>query len=51
VPKFGPLKTYVEVSSAILAIGVAAGVGIFFGFYPAWRAARLDPSKPCATND
>jgi putative ABC transport system permease protein len=43
VPKFGPLKTYVEVSSAVLAIGVAAGVGIFFGFYPAWRAARLDP--------
>jgi putative ABC transport system permease protein len=43
VPKFGPLKTNVELSSALLAIGVAAGVGIFFGLYPAWRAARLDP--------
>jgi len=43
VPKFGPLKTHVEPSSALLAIGVAAGVGIFFGLYPAWRAARLDP--------
>ncbi|HEY5999347.1 MAG TPA: FtsX-like permease family protein, partial [bacterium] len=43
VPQFGPLKTNVEVSSAVLAIGVAGGVGIFFGFYPAWRAARLDP--------
>jgi putative ABC transport system permease protein len=43
VPKFGPLKTNVELASALLAIGVAGGVGIFFGFYPAWRAARLDP--------
>ncbi|HWR98097.1 MAG TPA: ABC transporter permease [Candidatus Methanoperedens sp.] len=43
VPQFGPLKTNVEPASALLAIGVAAGVGIFFGFYPAWRAARLDP--------
>lgn len=43
VPRFSPLQAVVEVSSALLAIGVAAGVGIFFGFYPAWRAARLDP--------
>jgi putative ABC transport system permease protein len=25
------------------AVLVAAGVGIVFGFYPAWRASRLDP--------
>jgi putative ABC transport system permease protein len=26
-----------------VAIGVSAAVGIFFGFYPAWRASRLNP--------
>ncbi len=27
----------------LLSFGFAAGVGIFFGFYPAYMAARLDP--------
>ena len=30
-------------SSVVVAFGVAATIGIFFGFYPARKAAQLDP--------
>jgi putative ABC transport system permease protein len=33
----------IEPSTILLALIVAAGTGIFFGFYPAWRASRLNP--------
>jgi putative ABC transport system permease protein len=35
--------TVVSWSSVLVAFGVAAAVGVFFGFYPARRAAALDP--------
>jgi putative ABC transport system permease protein len=33
----------VSASAIAMALGFSAGVGVFFGFYPAWRAARLNP--------
>jgi putative ABC transport system permease protein len=33
----------VSPSSVVLSIGFSAAVGVFFGFYPAWRASELDP--------
>ncbi len=40
---FGILQTEVTVSSVLLAFGVSASIGIVFGYYPARRAARLNP--------
>jgi putative ABC transport system permease protein len=33
----------IDVSALLLAISVAGTVGVFFGYYPARKAARLDP--------
>ena len=33
----------VEVSSAVYAFLISSVVGLFFGFYPAWRASKLNP--------
>jgi putative ABC transport system permease protein len=37
------LLVIVTLSSMLLAFGVAAAIGVFFGFYPANRAAKLKP--------
>jgi len=33
----------VSSGSVLLAFGFAAAIGVFFGFYPARKASRLDP--------
>ena len=43
IPTFSTITTIVSPSSVLLAFGFSAAVGIFFGFYPARRASRLDP--------
>lgn len=35
--------TYFSINAALIGIGVAAAVGLIFGFYPARRAALKDP--------
>ena len=36
-------RAVVSLASLIIATGVATGIGVFFGFFPALRAARLKP--------
>ncbi len=40
---FGAMTTIVSADIVVLAVSVSVGIGLFFGFYPAWNASRLDP--------
>ena len=43
IAAFTPLPARLELWSVVLGIGITAAVGLFFGAYPASRAASLDP--------
>jgi putative ABC transport system permease protein len=43
VAAFSTFKPTVSLLSVLLAVGVSTAIGIVFGYYPARRAAKLDP--------
>lgn len=46
IPLMGTTATVsprLDISSIIIAVGFSAAIGIFFGFYPATKAAKLNP--------
>jgi putative ABC transport system permease protein len=43
ISKLSPLPASVQLWSVVMGIGITAMVGLFFGLYPAMRAASLDP--------
>jgi len=43
INRIGTMATLVTPDIVILAVSVAVGIGLFFGFYPAWNASRLNP--------
>ncbi|MFH1292262.1 MAG: ABC transporter permease [bacterium] len=43
ISRFGGITTSISLNPVLLAVGVSAVIGIVFGYYPAMRAARLNP--------
>ncbi len=43
IAAFTPIPASIEMWSVALGVGITALVGLFFGLYPAMRAARLEP--------
>jgi putative ABC transport system permease protein len=43
VPHFTTIGVTITATPVLIAVGVAAAVGLVFGVYPAARAARMAP--------
>ena len=43
IDRMGIMTTLVTADIVVLAVSVSVGIGLFFGFYPAWNASRLNP--------
>jgi len=43
ITSMGVITTVVSADIVVLAVSVSVGIGLFFGFYPAWNASRLNP--------
>jgi len=43
VAYFGVMQTKVSLNSVLFAFGISVAIGIIFGYYPASRAAKLNP--------
>lgn len=41
--KYSPLPAYVPFWAVLVGVGISVGVGVVFGLWPPWKAARLGP--------
>jgi putative ABC transport system permease protein len=49
IANMGEWPVLIKSTTIMLAVGASAMVGLFFGFYPARRASKLDPIEALRT--